>query len=1789
MGASKDNSQSIFLGVLAKFAVVMSKTKDALIADLKERLLKDTGEELNYKEVNKIVDNLFKLLGYDVSGLIPKEISDATDQAFSLTEDIHKTVAAIAKIVDDEDNFPDIFDEPPSSEIDDIFVGTYELIQNTVELIKTFKKMGDMQLDKSAADWERFVSESNLQKDLPGRIFDQVIASFMRNVVAVFAEDVEELKKFIESEIKKVTGELQKSLSELNELLGDLLKDIFEKGVEEALKTIGRNLKESLKIVVEVLKQDLGKELNEKLTLLKNFLKIEEHFTRVYAVLDFMQVISLEKVEIFSLKTGNDTVSLTSDIYVIHWKRMEEMIKNPFAYFQVRYPVNSINDAEELIAELIRIAQAFGLDIPDFDSLKSMLIDLLRRLEKWVQDNITSVIKDKINEIITVIKNFLMMLEQMAIQVTEKIEKELGTVFDSIVSEVKTIYKEIASQTKPLSQLKLEMSSGISKDTRELVKSIDFISFPGEDEIKASFNKIVLPAILDKASEYKEFGAVTAEDWKKLVNNTGSEVLSIFKEVKSKISEFSAKDFAAELKKEIISALEKEFKSQTENIPKDWNSFKSKVITNPENLRPDKIFSKFDLYAYFLIIAEKLEAAVDFLNPEAYYDKVKKASDNAIAAIVKTSDETAKNFKSNVENQSADEVKKIFTSFMSNVLIECWKELRKELFERVLEPFFNVIEAVSKAKAKDILTEVMKNFAEFKEVKTLLNEIPAEYKDFSKEVFPVIYDSAQNGVDDWKDGLKLAVKLGKEIYKLVDKVIETQAGSSGSEASEEKADIRQAVAVPDSVSSGEMDKLTWNVPDFNLDEKNKFVSITLYDSREKDKDKKKKEEVKEEKTEVAKGEEKSEEKDKDKKKSDNFFTFSLCAFIGEKKDKDEDEEDDEDKDKSKEKGSNKDKDKEKDKDKDKSEAETGVFFLPVLQGNFEKSFDIGKNHALMLILKALLNAQEDDLETEKLIEKLQKGSIGLFISKSSVEVLADTDSVSVEGELNFKRKDTTEPISLIKSKYLDFTIEDYPQGIALGYKDSEFFFKYEGEVKKAELVLKLRSMNDFFAELLKDDLTGQFGMKLLYDTREGFSFDGSASVKLEFNKEVKISDAFTLHGFGIEAGLKEGLAKVIKAEVSTSFTVNFKQVVFYVENLGFGLNMNYLKEDGSLGDFDISPSFKFPTGMGVTIDAAAVKGSGLISYKQEEEEFFGALELSILEKIEVKAMALLNLKLPDGEKGFSFIGLISAYFTPGIPIGMGFSLTGVGGVVGLNRKIERDKIQQGVRQGELGALLFVKDIEEHFDTMVTQIGNYFPVKTGQFFFAVLGRITFAEILHVEMGLMIQAPSPFEIIIVGGLFVALPTKKEALIRINVYFAGGINFEEGIWFDASIVDSEIVGIEISGDMAFRLFWGKNKGFLLSAGGFHPAYTPDEGLNVGTMQRLCMKLDYTLVKLSLEAYFAITSNSVQFGAQVDIRIGWKSVGLFGYFGFDCLFQFSPFRFLFDVRMGVEARWGKWKLFAVHLSFALSGPAEWNAKGDASFTILFFTFKVGFNITWGKKHLENEISYISIYELLQKEYHNINNWGIITSEIADEQVFLVERTQEDKELILQPYDGVMFEQSVIPFDAELEKFGEGILPSDYTKVVLSKMDIGDLEFDELDKTFTDFAPSLFFELNEKEKLSRPSYEEMFNGVRAAKGLSDRDVSRVFDGGATYNVEQDIISFTNDGKSFTKTENEVTKTLKSSAGTSNRASTSTESVVDSFNKYSMRTDSGFQHEVNRYRQFQRTSFNEKVGEFLDK
>jgi hypothetical protein len=267
---------------------------------------------------------------------------------------------------------------------------------------------------------------------------------------------------------------------------------------------------------------------------------------------------------------------------------------------------------------------------------------------------------------------------------------------------------------------------------------------------------------------------------------------------------------------------------------------------------------------------------------------------------------------------------------------------------------------------------------------------------------------------------------------------------------------------------------------------------------------------------------------------------------------------------------------------------------------------------------------------------------------------------------------------------------------------------------------------------------------------------------------------------------------------------------------------------------------------------------------------------------------------------------------------------------------------------------------------------------------------------------------------------------------------------------------------------------------------------------MKRMTLKILSGNPRLTLTCYFAVTSNTVQFGAGIDFYFGVAGFKVIGEFGFDVLFQFSPFLFIADARARLAVKAGSTTILSLSLEFTLEGPTPWRAKGTAKFKILFFSVKVKFDVTWGDKR-DTTLPDIEVFPLLKEALEDIQNWRSVIP-TSNSSAIRLKGLALEEELILTPNGSIEISQKVVPLQVEISKFGQ-FKPSDFTKFEVTEIKIGssDATYSYIQEAF---APANFLDIGDKEKLSLPSFNEQNSGVKLSStddlkcgAVLDRDV----------------------------------------------------------------------------------------------
>lgn len=643
------------------------------------------------------------------------------------------------------------------------------------------------------------------------------------------------------------------------------------------------------------------------------------------------------------------------------------------------------------------------------------------------------------------------------------------------------------------------------------------------------------------------------------------------------------------------------------------------------------------------------------------------------------------------------------------------------------------------------------------------------------------------------------------------------------------------------------------------------------------------------------------------------------------------------------------------------------------------------------------------------------------------------------------------------------------------------------------LVIAAGDGDGFLRSILPPDgARADFDLALGWSNKRGLYFRGSAGLEATLPVGISIGGILTVPS--VHLALQASNAAVV-AEVSVSVGLSLGPLKALVDRVGMTGTLTFPDDGGNLGVMDLAVAFKPPNGVGLSLDAGGFKGGGFLRLDSDKGEYIGALELDFNGLFSVKAIGIINTKMPDGSKGFSLLIVIAAEFTP-IQLSFGFTLNGVGGIFGLNRSIVVAALAEGIRTNAVKSILFPENVIANISRIISDIKQFFPPQQDHFVVGPMAKLGWGtpSIITVELGLLLDLPDPM-FAIVGVLKAILPKEDAPILRLQVNFLGVVDFGRGyIFFRADLFDSRLMIYSITGSMAFLVSWGEAQTFALSVGGFHPDFRdlptipalPD---GFRSMARIGISLlSDDNPRLKIESYFAVTSNTVQFGARIELYAEAGGFNIYGFLGYDVLFQFDPFRFVAKLSGGIALRRHSSVIAGVNISATLSGPTPWDARGKATLSFLFFSISVGFHHTWGDPPPAIAPATEDLLKLLQREFADTRNWRADLPPNNHLHVSLrkIELPAATEMLVIHPAGVLTFSQRSLPLeDFVIQKFGNRKpLAENMFKITHANSDNAEIPAD-YQSVREQFAPGNFLELSDSEKLSRKSFDNLPSGFK--------------------------------------------------------------------------------------------------------
>lgn len=566
----------------------------------------------------------------------------------------------------------------------------------------------------------------------------------------------------------------------------------------------------------------------------------------------------------------------------------------------------------------------------------------------------------------------------------------------------------------------------------------------------------------------------------------------------------------------------------------------------------------------------------------------------------------------------------------------------------------------------------------------------------------------------------------------------------------------------------------------------------------------------------------------------------------------------------------------------------------------------------------------------------------------------------------------------------------------------------------------------------------------------------------------------SLSGTLVLDGPDQGLALTARSEGSLGGAVT-------VLVDGFGVRLP-ITSDG-IGE----PIAIAPDSLGLTISAGPVIGGGFLSVRtvQEGQRYSGALRLRI-GPIDVKAYGVLTELKPELGGGFSLAVVLSVEFKPPIEIAFGFTVNGVGGVIGLNVRVDTEVLRSQLRTGVLERLLFPPDPIAAAPAILQTLASVFPPSPGGFVIGPMLSLGWGRpvsFIKLDLAVILALPDP-TVILLARLRVAIPIPEFPQVDLKAEIYGEFSADR-VLIIGTLYDSRVAAFSVSGDIGMLTRFGDDATFAISAGGFHPRYDPPSEL--AGLRRISVELSPPVgLQFRVEGYVALTTNTVQFGGRVEVAYSVGVAGVHGYLALDAIVRFEPFGFEIDIAAGVGVEVLGFTLVSIDLALHLAGPTPWRVHGTGRVNLPWPLPdpSISFGpIAWGTP-TPTAAATVSPAELVAAALSDKAAWSRVDSPGRPSPVTLRDVRPGATDVLVDPWSLVRGTQTAVPLDTDIARVGGSRVNPGETRVLIGDPTVDETAGARWSVDQQPFPLGQYLDLPDDAALSAPSFEHRAAGL---------------------------------------------------------------------------------------------------------
>jgi len=643
--------------------------------------------------------------------------------------------------------------------------------------------------------------------------------------------------------------------------------------------------------------------------------------------------------------------------------------------------------------------------------------------------------------------------------------------------------------------------------------------------------------------------------------------------------------------------------------------------------------------------------------------------------------------------------------------------------------------------------------------------------------------------------------------------------------------------------------------------------------------------------------------------------------------------------------------------------------------------------------------------------------------------------------------------------------------------------------------------------LVRDGLTIDADIDARFSEGAGFSLaaEGALATRLLLGTSIGAKGvALTIHSLVLRVPVRADEQHFdIRLEALPHWSLRIGPATLVMDGAGAWLGWWADPPDGTKKCVGLVP----PTGIGLQVDVPGVVCGGFIDYTGgPNERYGGVLTVKIappggLRGVTVTAFGVHELSGREGDvdRQRTLVLVLGTRFTPGVAFGPGIFWVGVGGLYGHHRRADTNALRERLTSGAVGNVLFADDPVRNAPVLLGDLAALFPPAAGVYVLGLTARFGWTPmfddyLVRAAVGVLVEFEGDrlSKVVVLGSLVVHLPAgpgmsqaKLDKLLNIMVDVIGVVDRDrKTVAIDLTIRQGRFLEIfTLSGDGGLRASWGDQRYLMATLGGFHPDFHPQPAVFPPLKRILLAIKDEDLPgpidKLSVSAYLAVTTNTIQFGAELTAEISSGRWSIEGKIGGDALIGL-PFSFDISIHGGVHVKYRGHSLIGVDFKGGIKGPSPIVLRGEVCVSLLFFDACWSDSIQLGGGTAIGGPVIVSLVDLLAGELDAPSN---LTAGDGDDRWVLATSPEAAARPVLSPLTAPVWSQNRVPLEVPIETFEAGHLDTPQRLTVTASHPT---------TPHRDwFTPGAFVKLSDAEEMALPSFEQFQAGVVVASAAT--------------------------------------------------------------------------------------------------